>query len=245
MNDSLPVVVASSDTGLTKLLQMSLHAEGMAVRAATTARETKRQVSDYRPAIVVLVDDLPDGSARDLLPDLALDPGTGTIVLVGRARPSDVAAALNAGADDCLALPIHPDELVARIRSIVRRRVERRKMPVVQLGPIAIDLERRLVARDGVQIRLSRTEWDVLACIAARMGERVLTDDILRSVWGDEARSEHARLRGWVSRIRRRLGARAWSPGPIKKVTAGYVIDLDWRPPEDEVPDAVIRPAAA
>jgi two-component system KDP operon response regulator KdpE len=231
--------------GLTKLLQMSLHSEGMAVRTAATAEEAKRQVRDYRPAVVLLVDNLPGRSARDVLPDLDLNPGTGTIVLVHRARPADVAAALNAGADDCLTLPIHPDELVARIRSIVRRRVERRQMPVVMLGSISIDLERRLVARKGVQIRLSRTEWDVLACIAARMGERVLTDEILRTVWGEEARSEHARLRGWVSRIRRRLGARAWSPGPIKKVTAGYAIDLDWQPPEGDVPNAIPRGAGA
>ena len=107
-----------------------------------------------------------------------------------------------------------------------------------------IDLERRVVTRDGELVRLSRTEWLLLQHLAANAGKVVIHSELLTKVWGPEYRDDLQYLRVWISRVRRKLGAEPGEPGRIKTLPGiGYLLDVEpnddghSRPDEAEEPD--------
>ena len=130
-----------------------------------------------------------------------------------------------------MAKPFDLDELAARVRAVLRRATG--VAPgggVVAFDDIQIDLERRLVSRDGELIQLSRTEWLLLQHLAANAGKVVLHTELLTKVWGPEYRDDLQYLRVWISRVRRKLGAKPGEPGRIKTFQGiGYLLDVDGR----------------
>jgi two-component system KDP operon response regulator KdpE len=103
---------------------------------------------------------------------------------------------------------------------------------IVHIGSIEIDLERRMMTRDGELVPLSRTEWLLLQHLAANAGKVVLHSELLTKVWGPEYRDDLQYLRVWISRVRRKLGAAPGEPGPITTFQGiGYVLDVDGAPP--------------
>ncbi len=99
---------------------------------------------------------------------------------------------------------------------------------IVHVGNVEIDLERRLVTRDGELVSLSRTEWLLLQHLAVNAGKVVLHTELLTKVWGPEYRDDLQYLRVWISRVRRKLGAAPGSPGPITTFQGiGYVLNAD------------------
>ena len=109
---------------------------------------------------------------------------------------------------------------------------------IVRFDDIEIDLERRMVMRNGELVQLSRTEWLLLQHLAANAGKVVLHTELLTKVWGPEYRDDLQYLRVWVSRVRRKLGALPGEPGRIKTFQGiGYLLDVD-------APDAAPTPPA-
>jgi two-component system KDP operon response regulator KdpE len=150
------------------------------------------------------------------------------ILLTAKGSTADKAKGLDLGADDYVAKPFHPDELAARVRAVLRRAAGSPGAGVVRLGDIEIDLERRLVTRNGELISLSRTEWLLLQHLAANAGRVVLHTELLTKVWGPEYRDDLQYLRVWISRVRRKLGAAPGEPGPITTFQGiGYVLDIE------------------
>ena len=99
---------------------------------------------------------------------------------------------------------------------------------VLRFDDVEIDLERRMVTRDGELVQLSRTEWLLLQHLAANAGKVVLHTELLTKVWGPEYRDDLQYLRVWVSRVRRKLGAEPGEPGRIKTFQGiGYLLDVE------------------
>jgi two-component system KDP operon response regulator KdpE len=97
---------------------------------------------------------------------------------------------------------------------------------------VEIDLERRMMSRNGQLVQLSRTEWLLLQHLAANAGKVVLHTELLTKVWGPEYRDDLQYLRVWISRVRRKLGALPGEPGPITTFQGiGYVLNVDGAPP--------------
>jgi two-component system KDP operon response regulator KdpE len=117
---------------------------------------------------------------------------------------------------------------------------------VIAFDDIEIDLERRLVTRKGELVQLSRTEWLLLQHLAANAGKVVLHTELLTKVWGPEYRDDLQYLRVWVSRVRRKLGAKPGDPGRIKTFQGiGYLLDIDGgKHEEPETDGAGARTAA-
>jgi two-component system KDP operon response regulator KdpE len=151
------------------------------------------------------------------------------ILITARGSAADRAKGLDMGADDYLSKPFHPDELTARIRAVLRRASgSGTGSGVVAFDDVEIDLERRLVRRNGELVPLSRTEWLLLAHLAANAGKVVLHAELLTKVWGPEYRDDLQYLRVWVSRVRRRLGMEAGTSGRIRTFQGiGYLLDAD------------------
>jgi two-component system KDP operon response regulator KdpE len=99
---------------------------------------------------------------------------------------------------------------------------------VLAFDDIEIDLERRMVRRNGELVQLSRTEWLLLQHLATHPGKVVLHTELLTKVWGPEYRDDLQYLRVWISRVRRKLGAKPGEPGRIKTFQGiGYLLDVE------------------
>jgi two-component system KDP operon response regulator KdpE len=99
---------------------------------------------------------------------------------------------------------------------------------VLAFDDVEIDLERRMVRRNGELVQLSRTEWLLLQHLATHPGKVVLHTELLTKVWGPEYRDDLQYLRVWISRVRRKLGAKPGEPGRIKTFQGiGYLLDVD------------------
>jgi two-component system KDP operon response regulator KdpE len=230
------ILVVEDERKVASFIRQGLEEEGHAVELAADGAEALMLALDGPPYDLIVLDlMLPKRDGFSVLRALR-DRGLATPVLVLTARDTvgDKVTGLDLGADDYLAKPFHPDELAARIRSVLRRATG--AVPgagTLAFDDVEIDLERRIVTRDGELVQFSRTEWLLLQHLAANAGKVVLHTELLTKVWGPEYRDDLQYLRVWISRVRRKLGAPPGQPGRIKTFQGiGYLLDVEPTPPE-------------
>jgi two-component system KDP operon response regulator KdpE len=223
------VLVADDEQRITKLVSMALTDEGFRVVTAASGEEALAKAEEVRPDIVLLDIVMPDLDGIEVMRQVRQIRPVPIILLTARGSASDKAKGLDQGADDYIAKPFHPDELAARVRAVLRRASGvGTGTGVVRFDDVEIDLERRIVTRGGELVELSRTEWLLLQHLAANAGKVVLHTEMLTKVWGPEYRDDLQYLRVWVSRVRRKLGAKPGEPGRIRTFQGiGYLLDVD------------------
>jgi two-component system KDP operon response regulator KdpE len=223
------VLVADDEQRITKLVSMALTDEGFRVVTAASGEEALARAEEVRPDIVLLDIVMPDMDGIDVMRQIRERRPVPVILLTARSSASDKAKGLDLGADDYVAKPFHLDELAARVRAVLRRASGvSTGTGVVRFDDVEIDLERRIVTRGGELVELSRTEWLLLQHLAANAGKVVLHTEMLTKVWGPEYRDDLQYLRVWVSRVRRKLGAKPGESGRIKTFQGiGYLLDVD------------------
>jgi two-component system KDP operon response regulator KdpE len=134
-------------------------------------------------------------------------------VLSVRDTEAEKIAALDAGADDYVTKPFSSGELLARLRALVRsRRPADAETPAVTIGPLVVDLARRLVTLDGAEVKLTRKEYDVLALLTRHRGRLVTHRQLLTTVWGPAHVEDTHYLRIAVGLVRDKLGDDAADP---------------------------------
>jgi two-component system KDP operon response regulator KdpE len=240
------VLVADDEQRITKLVSMALTDEGFRVVTASGGEEALVKAEEVRPDIVLLDIVMPDLDGIEVMRQIREHRPVPVILLTAKGSASDKAKGLDLGADDYIAKPFHLDELAARVRAVLRRALGASGATgAVRFDDIEIDLERRMVTRGGELVELSRTEWLLLQHLAANAGKVVLHTELLTKVWGPEYRDDLQYLRVWVSRVRRKLGAKPGEPGRIKTFQGiGYLLDAepasvgDSRDGHDDVPRA-------
>jgi len=223
------VLVADDEPRITKLVSIALQEEGFRVVTADSGEEALRKAEEVRPDVVLLDIVMPDIDGIEVMQQLRERRPVPVILLTAKGSTSDKAKGLDLGADDYVAKPFHPDELAARVRSVIRRSSGATPgQGIVAFDDIEIDLERRMVSRAGQLVQFSRTEWLLLQHLAANAGKVVLHTELLTKVWGPEYRDDLQYLRVWVSRVRRKLGAEPGQPGRIKTFQGiGYLLDVE------------------
>src|SRR4029077_12251024 len=182
------VLVVDDEVEMQRALKAGLRYHDFDVRAVGSGEEAVREATGWRPDVILLDLGLPgmDGFATLR----ALRPMTRAAVIVVSVMPGekDKVRALDAGADDYVVKPFGTEELVARIRAVLRRQADVTSgEPVVRSGDLEIDLARRHVAVGGRVVHLTPTEYELLRYLALHAGKPVTHTTLLRQVWGDYA----------------------------------------------------------
>jgi two-component system, OmpR family, KDP operon response regulator KdpE len=201
------VLVVDDEVEMQRALRTGLRYHDFDVRAVGSGEEAIREAAAWRPDVILLDLGLPgmDGFATLR----ALRPGTRAAVIVVSVMPGekDKVRALDAGADDYVVKPFGTEELVARIRAVLRRQADvSAGEPVVRSGDLEIDLARRSVVVGGKPVRLTPTEYELLRYLALHAGKPVTHTTLLRQVWGEYAVGDKYNTRYVVAQIRKKLG---------------------------------------
>ena len=223
-----PLVLAVDDeAGILRLLKVELAAQGFRVITASNGEEALQLAEEQRPDLVLLDIVMPELTGAEVLRRLRERWSTPVIFVTAKDADADKVRGLEFGADDYIVKPFSPDELAARIRAVLRRSVGSKDVEhVIRAGDIEIDLNRRVVSRNGDSVSLTRTEWLLLQHLAANAGKVMLNAELLSKVWGPEYRDDLQYLRVWVSRLRQKLEDDSSDPTVIKtRPGIGYVLE--------------------
>lgn len=176
------------------------------VLEAADGEEALRIVSAERPDLVVLDLMLPGRDGFSVLEELRRTDDVPVIVLTAKGLERDRVRGLELGADDYVVKPFSPRELVARVDAVLRRaRASAPRRGVVERAEVRIDLSARRVTRGGSEVRLTPTEFNLLAELATHSGEALGHETLLGRVWGSEYRTETHYLKVYVGRLRDKL----------------------------------------
>ncbi|MCA3238382.1 MAG: response regulator [Curvibacter sp.] len=227
---TLLALVIDDEAAIRELLRTTLEAEGFEVVEARSAREGATLAAN-RKADLFLVDlGLGDGDGVDLIRQIRTWTRRPILVLSARTQEPQKVEALDAGADDYVTKPFGVSELHARIRVALRHHGLSLHGQTSQLtmGPVQIDLDQRTVLRDGEAVRLTATEWRLLAVLAKNAGRLLTPRQLLREVWGPGHSEQGHYLRIYMRQLRQKLEPDPAQPRYLLTETgAGYRLLLD------------------
>ena len=204
------VLVVDDEPQILRALGTTLRGAGYEVETAATA-ETALAVAAASPPEAVILDlVLPDGSGTDVCREFRTWSEAPVIVLSAVGEEREKIAALDAGADDYVTKPFGVDELLARLRAVLRRSAPTSE-PVIEVGDLTIDVANRAVSSGGERLRLSPHEFDLLRVLAQNRGKLLTHRMLLREVWGPAYQAEAHYLHVYVSHLRRKI-----EPDPSK-----------------------------
>ena len=200
------VLVVDDEPQIRRTLAINLRAVGYQVDLAATGEEALKAAADQPPDVVILDLGLPGISGLQVIQGLRGWTRTPIIVLSVREREADKVAALDAGADDYVTKPFGINELLARLRAAVRRATPTDEpIPVVQTPDFRVDLAAKQITRNGREVRLTPTEWQLVELLVRHPGRLVSQRQLLQEVWGPKYREETNYLRLFIAQIRRKL----------------------------------------
>ncbi len=203
MNEAL-VLVVDDEPQILRALQTNLRGAGYDVSTAATAQEALAAAAMRPPDAVILDLVLPDGSGTEVARELRSWSAAPILVLSVVGDEAEKVAALDAGADDYVQKPFGIDELLARLRALLRRAGPSTE-PVLEVGELVIDLDKRLVTVGGRRVQLTPNEFDLLRVLAQNEGKLMTHPTLLREVWGPAYGTESHYLHVYVSQLRRKL----------------------------------------
>jgi two-component system KDP operon response regulator KdpE len=199
------VLVVDDEPQIVRGLKIILRSAGYAVEAAENKEEALAALALRPPDALVLDLVLPDGRGDEVCQDVRRWSRLPILVLSAVGDEREKVRALDAGADDYVTKPFGADELLARLRALMRRSVEAGGSPTLELGELVIDLQDRRVTRDGEEVHLTPIEFELVRVLAQHHGRLVTHRQLLQEVWGPEYGDETHYLRVHIAHIRSKL----------------------------------------
>ena len=210
------ILVVDDEAAIRKFLRVSLQNQGYQIEEAVSGKEALTQAIAFRPELVILDLGLPDQDGLSVLKSLREWSKVPVIVLTVRDSEQDKVQLLDAGAEDYLTKPFSVPELLARMRVVERHSLPLdSKSPLLEFGPLEIDLAGRTVKVNGGLIRLTATEYSILRLLVENAGKVVTHRQILKQIWGPNAVEHTQYLRVYVGHLRKKLEADPEAPSLI------------------------------
>jgi two-component system KDP operon response regulator KdpE len=202
---AIAVLVIDDEPQMRRLLRVTLEAHGYVVTDAATGNDGIVQAAQARPEIIVLDLGLPDLDGVTVLKRIREWSRAPIIILSVRDRDGDKVAALDAGADDFVTKPFSSAELLARLRTALRRSLPPTASSVFRSGDLEVDLANRLVKKNGQEIKLTPTEYALLRLLVIHAGKVLTHRQLLTEVWGPAAVEQTHYLRVHIAHLRDKL----------------------------------------
>lgn len=201
------VLLVEDEREMRRFLRASLVSHGYRLVEASTAAEAMPLATSHNPEVVLLDLGLPDGDGMELIARLREWMRAPIIVLSARGREADKVEALDAGADDYVTKPFGVDELLARLRVALRHSSQGAvtSEPILEAGPLRVDLARRLTTLGEREVRLTPIEYRLLVYLLQNAGKVLTHRQLLKEVWGPVHARETHYLRVYMAQLRRKL----------------------------------------
>ena len=204
--DAGRILVVDDEPPIRRLLRTTLRAHEYEVLEAGTAREAIELARSGKPDVVILDLGLPDRDGMEVITQIRLGSAVPIVVLSSRGDELGKVAALDAGADDYITKPFGAEELVARIRTALRHRVQAQGAQAVFVsGSLKVDLVHRRVSLRGADVKLSPKEYEILSQLVLHAGKVLTHKHLLRHVWGDSVEADVQYLRVYIRQLRQKL----------------------------------------
>lgn len=205
MNKS-EILVIDDEAPIRKLLEITLESSGYKVLQAKSGKEGITMASNHPPELILLDLGLPDKNGLEVLKDLRNWYQKSIIILSVQNEESTIIHALDNGATDYLTKPFRTGELLARIRSALRRNIKNNNnTKIIKVGDLEFDLSARIVKKNNEIVKLTSTEYNLLALFAINEGKVLTHQYILKEIWGMSYSNETQYLRVFVAQIRKKI----------------------------------------
>lgn len=211
------ILVVDDDAAIRRLLRNTLDRASYTVVEAADAKSALHQSAAERPSAILLDLGLPDRDGLSIIPLLRAQSDAAILVVSAREAVDEKVAALDLGAEDFVTKPFDTDELLARLRVALRHHDTPGASPkFIRRGDLTIDLDRRIVSRNELEMHLTRKERDVLEVLARHIGRIVTHEKLLAACWGGDEEPRVEYLRIVIRNLRQKLEA----PAPVGTVIA-------------------------
>lgn len=199
------ILIIDDEPQIRRLLQINLESNDYKVVQASTGKEGLILSASHPPDLILLDIGLPDKSGHEILQELREWYNKPIIILSVQDNETDIVSALDNGASDYLTKPFRTGELLARIRSAIRRSQNTENNSIIICGDIEIDLVARIVKRNNEAIKLTSTEYNLLALFAKNEGKVLTHQYLLKEIWGYSYQTETQYLRVFVGTLRKKI----------------------------------------
>jgi len=222
------VLVVEDEPALSTLLRYNLEKEGFDVSEARDGEEALLQLKEAKPDAVLLDWMLPRLSGLELCRQIRRAPAwrdLPVIILTARGEEGDRVRGLDSGADDYVVKPFSPNELVARLRAVIRRARPSAGAEVLRCADLILDLSAHRVMRAGTPVHLGPTEFRLLRFLLERPGRVFSREQLLDAVWGRDAEVELRTVDVHIRRLRKALNGEGQNDLIRTVRAAGYALD--------------------
>jgi two-component system KDP operon response regulator KdpE len=199
------ILVIDDETPIRRLLEITLQSNGYSVMQAATAREGLEKTVNHSPDLIILDLGLPDENGQAMLKKMREWSMVPVIILSVQNQEECIITALDNGANDYLVKPFRTGELLARIRSVLRGSLVEETDPVIRLNGLEIDLSARTVKKDNEWVKLTATQYSLLALFGKNEGKVLTHQYLLREVWGPDYIDQLQYLRVFIAQLRKKI----------------------------------------
>ena len=224
-NNKYKILAVDDESNILSFITTVLEANGYRVFSASTCNEAQMMFNSYCPDLVILDLGLPDKDGLEFIKSTRLSSATPIIVLSARTNEADKVEALDLGANDYITKPFGTAELLARIRASLRsmRRNDQSSAGRFVLKDLVINYDSREVSISGVDIKMTQTEFNILATLSEFAGKVMTYSALIKAVWGESDPGSTKKLQVNMANIRKKLGLK---PGEnqyiINELNVGY-----------------------
>jgi two-component system KDP operon response regulator KdpE len=203
--NKVEILIIEDEPQIRKLLQINLETNNYKVLQAASGKEGLIMAANHPPELILLDIGLPDMSGHEVLKELKVWYHKSVIMLSVLDAEDDIVKALDSGATDYLSKAFRTGELLARIRSAIRRNQRDDSEPIAHCGDLEIDFTARTVKKNGQILKITATEYQLLVLFAQNRGRVLIHKHILKDIWGVGYQNETQYLRVFIGQLRKKI----------------------------------------